>query len=112
MFRKIGVMTLGISFIATGLVFLLNPIMNYSIVHILRIIWPCIFIAFGIECVVSYTLASKKENEHSLKISYGSIFVILMLCSFIGLISSNLIYFDIEDGLDQTFRIVVENIEN
>lgn len=114
MFRKIGVMTLGIAFIVTGLIFLLNYVIDFPIILVLRIAWPGIFIVFGIECIVSYALASKTNAEQSLKISYGSIFVILMLCSFIGLIGSNLIYFDLDDGLkvDRTFRVVVESIDN
>ncbi|MCG8485501.1 MAG: hypothetical protein MJA31_19500 [Clostridia bacterium] len=113
MFRKIGVMTLGIAFIVTGLIFLFHQFMDYPIVRILRIAWPGIFIVFGIECIVSYTLASKRNDEQSLKISYGSIFVILMLCTFIGLIGCNLIHFDLDNGLEvnRTYRVVVESMQ-
>lgn len=113
MFRRIGVITLGITFITVGTIFLLNYFFAFSIIPALQIAGPSIYIIFGLECIVSYALATKHKDEQSMKISFGSIFVILLLCSCIGLLANNLIYFDVDDGLTvkKTFKVIVESID-
>lgn len=73
--HRVGTITLGISLVVFGILFLLHlflPALNYQMIFHL---WPCIFIFLGIEVLLG--------SRHSqFKLDKGAIFLVMVLALF------------------------------
>lgn len=76
--RRVGTLTLGLSLVTFGCIFLLhifNAAISYDL--ILRL-WPVIFIFLGIEILVSHFT----EKDNQFKYDIGAFFILAMLTFF------------------------------
>lgn len=79
MFKKrTGTITLGISLIGLGVLFLVHQFFPFLTYQILMMVWPCILILLGLEILVSYILG----KDSPLQFDGVSIFLTILLTLF------------------------------
>ena len=77
-YLKTGRVTLAILFIALGFVIFLRNIIRYSLIKFCPILWPLIFIVFGIEVIVN-NYKSIKDESSKVKMDLPSIVMISVI---------------------------------
>lgn len=76
--HKVGILTLGITLIGSGILFLLHSfILPLSYEFILRL-WPIMFILLGLEVFYHYF----RYQDEKLEISGGSVFILFLVSCF------------------------------
>ncbi|WP_125153557.1 DUF4097 family beta strand repeat-containing protein [Clostridium rectalis] len=95
---KVGSITLGLTLIFLGIIFIIGNIYNFTIIGKLIRLWPLILIGLGIEILIC-NFYFGKQNE-KLKITGSSIFMflILLFLSATLFVASNIIEFN-RDGI-------------
>ncbi|KAJ51981.1 hypothetical protein BD780_004263 [Clostridium tetanomorphum] len=95
---KVGSLTLGLTLVLIGIMFMIGNIIDMSLLGNLIRFWPIILILLGIEILCSGYMSQK--NNEKLKLSGTSIFMFFVLFSICGVlfISSNVIDFT-KDGI-------------
>lgn len=76
--RKTGTVTLGISLVGLGVLFLIHQFFPFLTFQILMMVWPCILILLGIEILVSYFI----NRDAPLRFDGVSIVLIVLLTLF------------------------------
>ena len=76
--ERTGTITLGISLVGLGILFLIHQFFPFLTYRILMMVWPCILILLGIEILASYFLA----KDAPLKFDGVSIVLIILLTLF------------------------------
>ena len=86
--RRVGTVTFGLSLVVLGMLFLLQilfPALNYEVIFRL---WPLIFIALGIEVLVS----SRKPEEQIRYDGAAILILVLLICFAMGMAGMDWIF--------------------
>lgn len=87
--KKIGTITLALTLISLGLIFLLNNFLNINIIQILSIVWPSIIILLGLEIVIFNLFYKKNGDDKIFKIDGISV-TFLIFIIIITSVASNI----------------------
>jgi hypothetical protein len=77
--KKIGTITLAISLIGIGLIFLLGNFFDLSPYKDPGLLWPAILIIFGMELIITKAVYSKKGNTVKLSVDVLSLILIIII---------------------------------
>ncbi|HHU64264.1 MAG TPA: DUF4097 domain-containing protein [Clostridiales bacterium] len=86
--KKVGMITLAISLIGIGLIFLLDNFFDLAPIKDPGLLWPAILIIFGTELVITKKIHSKKENTAKLSVDVLSLILIIII--ILALIAANI----------------------
>lgn len=82
--RKVGVLTLGVTLIVFGILFIMKTIFaNTSFLFILKL-WPIILILFGCEILISYII----NKEDTYKFDGASVAILIIMAFFSMMMAS------------------------
>lgn len=85
--KKIGRLTLAVTFILLGIVIFLEKILHYRLIDLLSMLWPSIIIIFGLEII--YRIKTlKNKNEIEIKLDWISISIVVLFVITIGIITT------------------------
>ncbi len=76
--RRVGTLTLGSLLVLYGVLFLLHSFINDLSYYLIFQLWPIIFVALGIEILVS----SIRWKEHEFKYDFAAITILCVLVIF------------------------------
>ena len=98
-YKKVGVITLAITLMAIGGLFLVNNFVDLQLSRLFSILWPSIIVLLGLEIIISKLISDKREEDHKISVSGGSIFLLTIF--MIGLILfSNINFFNGVNGFN------------
>ncbi|MEG2378290.1 MAG: DUF5668 domain-containing protein [Clostridia bacterium] len=76
--RKLGTITLGVSLVTFGVLFLVSKMTHFITYRIIMYLWPCILIFLGLEIVLSYVF----NKSETVKYDGCAFFLIIALTLF------------------------------
>lgn len=84
--KKIGRITLAVTFILLGVVIFLEKFLHYRLMDLLSMLWPFIIITLGLEII--YRMKTSKDKKIEMKLDWISISIVILFVITIGIIST------------------------
>ncbi|WP_066506684.1 DUF4097 family beta strand repeat-containing protein [Abyssisolibacter fermentans] len=97
--KRIGIITLAITFILVGIFFLIEQFINFDIRFVLSILWPIIIILLGLEILFTKLIADNSKKEIKYVYSKSSIVFIIIAVLVISALSNFDSVFSINDTI-------------
>ncbi|WDV47341.1 hypothetical protein PV797_06465 [Clostridiaceae bacterium M8S5] len=85
--KRIGIITLAITFIVVGVTYLIYQFVDFNINNVLNIIWPCIIILLGIEILFTKAITDRRKKDIKYVYSKSSIFIIIVMIFILKVLS-------------------------
>lgn len=86
--RRVGVLTLGITLIVFGCIFIYKTIFNRISYGFILKLWPCILIILGLEILISYICNKEEEYKYD-----GYSVLLLLVMSVFSMFMASMEFF-------------------